>query len=448
MTPATLLDDFSAKPLPAAARGGVSAVPHVIAWNLTQRCNLACSHCYISAGPWQPRDDEITGDEFKRITDEVLELSPGAMFVLTGGEPLVRNDLEDLARYAVDQGATAVVGTNGVGLTERRIASLADAGVTGVAVSSDSLDPATHNDFRHGTAALEGTLAAIERLREAGLDFIVQTTVTPMNRSEIADLVAFSGEKGAVSFNLYFLVETGRGEVMESLSPQENEEVLLELVDLQKTWRGRMLVRSKCQPQLMRHVYEKDPESPLLHYGTRCPCGIQYCRITPDAKLTPCPYLPKVAGDLRQSSFREIWENSPLLTTLRTGTLEGNCGDCEYRGICGGCRARAYARTGNPLATDTSCAYEPSGDVPLIQITNRLQYGEAHEAGLAWSDDAQARMQRIPSFVRGVVMGRVEDYARKQGAQLITTALLDEVRRELPVDFSKKRPFFLRDKGE
>ena len=443
MTPATLLDDFSNQPLPATARGGVAAVPHVVAWNLTQRCNLACSHCYISAGPWQPRDDEITEAEFQRMADEVLALSPGAMFVLTGGEPLVRNDLEDLARYAVGQGATVVVGTNGVGLTTKRVASLAEAGVTGVAVSIDSLDPVTHNTFRHGTAALEGTLAAIERLRAAKLDFIVQTTVTPMNRHEVGALAAFSAEKGAVSFNLYFLVETGRGEALETLSPAENEEVLLELTDLQKAYRGRMLVRSKCQPQLMRHIHEKDPESPLLHYGTRCPCGIQYCRITPDGKVTPCPYLPEVAGDLRTTSFKEIWEESPLLVSLRTGDLEGNCGKCEYRAICGGCRARAFARTGNVLATDTSCAYEPTGG-PMIQVKDRIQYGSAPTTELAWAEDATARMQRIPSFVRSVVMGRVEDYARKKGATEVTVALLDEVRRELPVDFSKKRPFFLR----
>ncbi len=444
MNPSTLLDDFSGKAVgPAMARGGIAAVPHVVAWNLTQRCNLACSHCYISAGPWQPREDELTFEEFERISGEILELSPGAMFVLTGGEPLVRSDLEQIAASAVQQGATAVVGTNGVGLTERRIASLAEAGVTGVAVSIDSLDPQTHNDFRHGNAALEGTLQAIDRLGAAGLDFIVQTTVTPMNKDEVRALAAFSAEKGAVSFNLYFLVETGRGEAVASLNPQENEEVLLELVDLQKEYRGNMLVRSKCQPQLMRHIYERDPESPLLNYGTRCPCGIQYCRITPDGKLTPCPYLPKVAGDLRVSSFREVWEGSPLFQSLRTGTLEGACGSCEYRGICGGCRARAYARTENVLATDTSCAYEPTGTKPLIQVSDRIRYGEAVEADLQWAPAAEARMQRIPSFVRGVVMGRVETFARTQGADVVTVELLDQVRKDMPVDFSKGRPFFL-----
>ncbi len=447
MAPETLLDDFSNTPVPATARGGVAAVPHVVAWNLTQRCNLACSHCYISAGPWQPRDAEITEEEFRRMADEVLAVSPGAMFVLTGGEPLVRGDLEDLARYAVGQGATVVVGTNGVGLTTKRVASLAAAGVTGVAVSIDSLDPATHDTFRHGDAALEGTLAAIERLQAAKLDFIVQTTVTPTNRHEVEALAAFSAKMGAVSFNLYFLVETGRGETLTTLTPAENEQVLSELADLQRVYRGRMLVRSKCQPQLMRHVHVKDPESPLLNYGTRCPCGIQYCRITPDGKVTPCPYLPVVAGDLRTQSFQEIWEGSALLQTMRTGDLEGRCGDCEYRGICGGCRARAFARSGSVLATDTSCDFEPTG-APMIQVQDRIQYGSAPAAELAWSPEAEARMKRIPSFVRSVVMGRVEAFAREQGMVEITPALLDEVRREMPVDFSKKRPFFLRGKEE
>ena len=448
MAQAHLLNDFGGSTdlaPPLTARGGITAVPHVVAWNLTQRCNLACSHCYISAGPWQPRDGEITLEEFKRIADEVLELSPGAMFVLTGGEPLVRKDLEDIARYSVQRGATAVVGTNGVGLTQERIASLQEAGVTGVAVSIDSLDAETHNQFRHGQAALEGTLAAIDRLREAGLDFIVQTTATRENQHELQSLVAFSAEKGAVSFNLYFLVETGRGEDLDPLSPAEHDALLAQLADLQKEYRGRMLIRSKCQPQIMRHIHEKDPDSPLLQYGTRCPCGVQYCRITPDAKLTPCPYLPAVAGDLRQQSFREIWEGSELLAALRQGELGGKCGDCEYQVVCGGCRARGFAQSGgDPLAADASCAYEPTGDLPLVTLGSGPHYGSAAEATLSWSPEAEARMKRIPSFVRSVVMGRVEDYARKKGCQEITPALLDEVRGGLPIDFSKKAPFFLR----
>ena len=132
-----------------ANSGQTHAIPHVVAWNLTKRCNLACDHCYIAAGPWMPTQDDLTLPEVKRITDEILDINPGPMFVLTGGEPLLRKDLEEIADYGASRGATVVVGTNGTGLTEKRIGSLKDAGVTGVAVSVDSMVPERHNTFRH-----------------------------------------------------------------------------------------------------------------------------------------------------------------------------------------------------------------------------------------------------------------------------------------------------------
>jgi len=430
-----------------AASSGTAAIPHVVAWNLTKRCNLACDHCYIAAGPWQPTDGELTLDEVKRITDEILDINPGPMFVLTGGEPLLRKDLEEIADYASSRGATVVVGTNGTGLTEARIHSLRNAGVTGVAVSIDSLDAERHNTFRHGSSALEQTTAAIERLRDAKMDFIVQTSVTADNKHEVAELARWSMDKGAVSFNLYFLVETGRGQEMRELPASDNEAILRELVELEKEMRGRMLVRSKCQPALMRVVHQDAPDSPLTNYSTRCPCGVQYCRITPDGKLTPCPYLPEVAGDLRTQSFREVWEQAPLFQSIRTRSFNGKCGSCEYRNVCGGCRARAFANTGDAMGSDDSCVYEPDGTIPVIESKDTT-YGTPVKPGLRWDDGAEARMKRIPSFVRGVVIQRTEDYARKHGHAVITLELLDEIRKGMPVDFSKKRPFFMRGGDE
>ncbi|NIP59440.1 MAG: radical SAM protein, partial [Gemmatimonadetes bacterium] len=219
-------------------------IPHVVAWNLTRRCNLACAHCYISAGSWHARAEELDTGTCLEILDQVLDVNPAPMLILTGGEPLLRDDLEVLARHATDRGATVVVGTNGTRLTDERIASLMEAGVRGVAVSVDSLDPTYHDRFRHGDGSLRDTLDAVDRLRAHRLDFVVQTTLTRGNRSELADLVAWSAEKGAVSFNLYFLVPTGRAEGMRGLSPEENDEVLREVVDLERTHRGRMMVRT------------------------------------------------------------------------------------------------------------------------------------------------------------------------------------------------------------
>jgi MoaA/NifB/PqqE/SkfB family radical SAM enzyme len=325
--PASPLAGFELDP----DRGLSADRPHIVAWNLTRRCNLACAHCYISAGSWHAAASELPTATCHRILDEVLEVSPAPVLILSGGEPLLRDDLEELAAHAAEGGATVVVGTNGTRLDDQRIDSLMEAGVRGVAVSIDSLDATYHDRFRHGDGALEDTLAAVERLGRHGLDFIVQTSVTRGNRHELAGLAAWSAERGAVSFNVYFLVPTGRGEGMRGLTPAENDEVLGELLGLEARYRGRMMIRSKCQPQIMRHVIEGDLESPLRSYGTRCPCGVHYCRITPEGKVTPCPYTPVVAGDLTTTSFREVWERSPVFLALRTGSLTGRCGRCEYR---------------------------------------------------------------------------------------------------------------------
>ncbi|MCK5483853.1 MAG: radical SAM protein, partial [Gemmatimonadetes bacterium] len=194
----------------ASWRASQTPIPHVVAWNLTRRCNLACAHCYIAAGGWHTDADELPTGECLRILDEILAVNQGLLLILSGGEPLLREDLEIIAAHASGGGATVVVGTNGTGLTEGRIASLMEAGVSGVAVSVDSLNPRYHDRFRHGVGALHETLAAVDRLREARLDFIVQTSLTSGNRHEVADLAAWAADMGAVSFNLYFLVETGR----------------------------------------------------------------------------------------------------------------------------------------------------------------------------------------------------------------------------------------------
>ena len=419
-------------------------VPHVVAWNLTRRCNLECAHCYISAGPRESASTELDTADCLRITDEILAVNPAPLLILSGGEPLLRDDLEEIAAYGARRGATVVVGTNGVLLTDERIAALKAAGVRGVAVSIDSLHPSYHDNFRHGRGSLADTTAALGRLRDQRLDFIVQTTVTKGNRAELGRLVEWSSGQGAVSFNLYFLVATGRGASLSDLSPADYEALLAELARYQRTYRGRMMVRAKCAPQFMRHVYEADPDSPILNYETRCPCGTQYCRITPDGKLTPCPYLPEVAGDLLARPFGEIWRAAPLFRRLREGSLGGKCGRCEYRQLCGGCRARAFALTGDVLAADPSCAYEPAGNVPVVE-QRELTYGAEFAPALAWAAAARARMDRIPSFVRGVVVKRVEDYARSRGLREVTPELLTEIRDAMPIDFSKQRPFFVTD---
>jgi radical SAM protein with 4Fe4S-binding SPASM domain len=425
----------------------VDFVPHVVAWNLTRRCNLECAHCYISAGPSEDATSELDTAACLKVLDQLLEVNPSPLLILSGGEPLLRDDLTTIAKRASDGGATVVIGTNGTLLTEARIGALQQAGVQGFAVSVDSLRPSYHDNFRHGRGALADTQAAMRRLRAHRLDFIVQTTATKGNREELGQLVAWSADQGAVAFNCYFLVRTGRGAGLTDLSPAEYEVVLADLARWQKEYRGTMLVRSKCAPHFMRHVHETDPESPVLNYETRCPCGTQYCRITPDGRLTPCPYLPEVAGDLRRQSFAEIWRAAPLFQRMREGKLGGKCGDCEYRAMCGGCRARAFATTGDVLAADPSCSYEPRPGAAVIETRRTVTYGAEFRTGLTWTPAARARLERIPSFVRGVVAQRVEEFVRRQGGREVTVEVLSQIRGAMPIDFSKRRPFFTEADG-
>ena len=419
----------------------MSELPHVVAWNLTRRCNLECAHCYISAGPRESATSELDTNECLRIVDELLAVNSAPLIILSGGEPLLRHDLTTIAGYASKQGATVVVGTNGTLLSDERVEALQHAGVSGVAVSVDSLRPTYHDNFRHGKGSLDDTIAALGRLRAHQLDFIIQTTATKGNRAELERLAQWSAEQGAVAFNCYFLVATGRGAGLSDLAPAEYEAVLADLARWQKQYRGQMMIRAKCAPHFMRHVHALDPDSPILNYETRCPCGTQYCRITPDGKLTPCPYLPEVAGDLRTQSFGETWRSAPLFRQLREGRLGGKCGNCEYQKLCGGCRARAFALDGDVLAADPSCVYEPHSGEVIEPVS--VSYGSEFAPALTWSRAAQSRLDRIPSFVRGVVAKRVEDWARERGVHEITPELLSEIRNAMPIDFSKRKPFFV-----
>ena len=152
-----------------------------------------------------------------------------------------------------------------------------------------------------------------------------------------------------------------------------------------------------------------------------------------------------MAGDLGTQSFAEIWRSAPLFRQLRDGRLGGKCGGCEYRRLCGGCRARAFALEGDVLAADPSCVYEPVPGAPVIEAVREVTYGAEFRPALSWTPAARERVARIPSFVRGVVMQRVEDWARRQGRSEITPELLAEVRQAMPIDFSKRQPFFVAD---
>jgi radical SAM protein with 4Fe4S-binding SPASM domain len=382
--------------------------PSLVSWNLTKKCNLRCPHCYMEAGA--RAEYELSTAECLGLIDE-LKLLGSEMLILTGGEPLLRRDIYDIARYASGQGLWVVMGTNGVLITDAVAEKMIECGVKGVGISIDSIEPHKHNSFRGGPNAWEYSVRALEICRAHGLQALVQTTVMNMNYAEIPQLMDFTREKGAWSFNVYFLVQTGRGNQMSDLSAERTESMLADLVDAQDAQRP-MLVRSKCAPHFKRIAYEKGRGG--LESGG-CMAGTQYCRITPEGDVTPCPYMTVVAGNVREQSFSEIWQASPVLQQLRdVKQLKGRCGSCEFNELCGGCRCRAYAAFGDYLQEDPACTYQPSGRV--------LQFDP-----IEWDAEAHARLERIPiAFIRNKVRQGVETYAQRKSMRVITHELMNE----------------------
>ena len=383
--------------------------PALVSWNLTKRCNLRCPHCYMEAG--KAAGHELDTAECLAVLAELRALGT-EMVILTGGEPLLRRDIFEIASAASAAGMWVVMGTNGVLVTPAVAARMVECGIKGVAISLDSADAGRHDAFRGGKGAFAASLRALEACRAQGLEVLVQTTVMEENYAEIPALLDLARGLGAWSFNLYFLVATGRGETMHELSPERTEAMLGQLVGLQERYRP-MLVRAKCAPQFKRIAYEQG-EAGLESGG--CMAGTEYCRITPEGDVTPCPYMTAVAGNVRDpGGFTAVWRNAPLLRDLRDPErLGGRCGACEYRDLCGGCRCRAYAATGDVLAEDPACTYEPTG-VPLAA------------AELVWSPEARARLERIPiAFIRGKVEKGIESFARRRGARVISAALMEE----------------------
>lgn len=411
--------------------------PSIISWNLTQLCNEWCQHCYLNAGPYADRSDELSPDESLNVLAQLQELAPDALLIFTGGEPLLREDIYELSNAAQDVGFTVVVGTNGIRLTPERLARLREVGVQGVALSLDSLRPKVHDAFRGRHGAWQATMASIEHLRENELPFVLQTTVSRANIGELPDLVAFTTEKGARTHNLYFLVPTGRGQTFTSdITPQEYEALLVEIRRWQRTYAGRLLLSARCAPHYQRVLWEHNSQSSYLRTFDQgaggCPAGIHYLGIRPNGDVTPCPYLPVYGGNLRQQPLAAIWYQSDLFQRLRQRhTLIGRCGACKFRLLCGGCRARAYGATGDVMAEDPWCGYEPGAqDGALISPDGAITYSVVVEAELVWTVEAQRLLKVIPAFVRGRVQRGVETYARENGCTLVTPQVMHQARKE------------------
>jgi radical SAM protein with 4Fe4S-binding SPASM domain len=279
-------------------------------------------------------------------------------------------------------------------------------------------------------------------------------SVTDWNLGEIPAMIDLARELQARVLNFFFLVRTGRGEQLTDITAAQYETILGYLARVQGVgagptprpspvegaedpWSvpagraGDLLIRAKCAPHFRRILWELDPRSPLLanYAHGSCPAGKYYCRITPEGDVTPCPYMPVSAGNLRQVSFAELWARGRVFQDLREPRLGGRCGACEFQVICGGCRCRAYATSGDYLAEDPACAYQPGrhgGEI--LRLPAAQTFGLEARFTLAWEPAARARLDAIPAFARAMVVQAVEAYARRQGQGRVTPALMTEVR--------------------
>lgn len=394
----------------------MTEAPRLISWNLTRVCNLACGHCYLDAVQRRREaPDELTTAEALRIVDEIGDLAPGAMLVLTGGEPLLRRDLDTLVAAAAARELMPVIGTNGTLLDAKRAAALRAAGAVGVGISLDSITPAFHDRLRGQAGAWEKALAGLRAARAAGLAVQVQTTLFRENLGEIEAIADCAEEIGALALNLFFLVCTGRGVTQTDLEGAEYEAALARIAALQAK-RGGLMIRARCAPYARRMLglHAGVEADGYASWSSACLAGRSYFRITPEGRVTACPYIPRPAGDVRAQPLADVWQTAGDFRRLREELPQGKCGGCDYRVSCGGCRARALAASGDLMGEDVKCDYRPPTDAtPEMRPAPR-------SAGPEWTPEAQALLDRIPGFVRSRVRERLEAAAVREALPAIT----------------------------
>ncbi|MBI2955235.1 MAG: TIGR04053 family radical SAM/SPASM domain-containing protein [Chloroflexi bacterium] len=361
--------------------------PRLVAWETTRACNLACVHCRAEA-QYHPDPRQLTTEEGFRLLDEIASFSK-PIIILTGGEPLLRPDIFEIAAYGVSKGLRMVMSPCGTSLTKEIVRRLKDVGILRLSISLDGSSPEVHDTFRGTPGAFEATIRGMRYCVEAGLSFQVNTTVTKRNVDDLECMLETVLAVGAAAWHPFMLVPTGRGKAIqdEEVTPEQYESTLrwVEKVSHEHS----IMIKPTCAPHYVRIIRQaavaarKDakpgdghedgaerqghPGGPPhgaahgMHSITRgCMAGDGFCFVSHIGEVNGCGFLPVLAGNVREKPFPEIYQFSPLFQQLRQyDRLGGKCGQCEFRVKCGGCRARALAETGDYMDEEPYCIYEP-----------------------------------------------------------------------------------------
>ena len=286
----------------------------------------------------QEAEKVLSTEEAFGVIDQIRQTGKPVV-ILSGGEPLMRADIFDIARYGTDQGLRMVMGSSGMLIDQTKAAQLNKAGIKAVAISLDSTNPAIQDSFRGLHGIWDKAVQAIRNCRDEGIAVQVNMSVMRSDISEVNSVIDLGTSLGVRDYQLFFPVPTGRAREIKHGNPQEYETLIRQI--LKKYYNSSAHVRPTCAPQFRRIAEELGIKNPA--WGRGCIAGISYCRIYVNGDVTPCPYLPVSAGNVLETSFPDIWKNSEIFAALRDpDLLTGKCGVCRFRTICGGCRARAY----------------------------------------------------------------------------------------------------------
>ena len=357
--------------------------PFLVIWEVTRACDLACQHCRAAAVP-EPDPGTLTTAQGRRLLEQVAEFGrPYPLLVFTGGDPFKRADLFELVEYAEGLGLVPSVSPAATPLlTRERLARLAGCGARAVSLSLDGATASSHDDFRRVPGSFETTLAGARMVREAGLKLQINTTVTRQNVQELGDILRLVADLGVLTWSVFFLVPTGRGRALEEISPSEAEAVMHFLAQAGqfvgvKTTEGHHYKRVLLQGGSSDHpLYVRLMASlqdlPRSRSAGRTPMHINsgsgFVFVSDLGEVCPSGFLPLSGGNVRHRSLVEIYRQAPLFLALRDPErLTGRCGRCEFREVCGGSRARAFA-AGDIWGDDPLCGYQPGEGTGCVGV--------------------------------------------------------------------------------